>query len=163
MSASASFTIDAVIRGYYVYKEIWPNPVDEEELTCECEVGNSHDPLAVAIKKLIDGSNMIVGHVPRRISPLCSVFIRRSGSITCVVSNKMKSLVQSAMEKSHLEPADDESFLQSTSDSHPTSMNGPTTEPSVMDCSSAATQVNDLITIDDIVCSPPKSFPEEFD
>ena len=85
MSASASFVIDTAIRGYHVYKDIWPNPINEEQLTCELEVGNSHDPLAVAIKKLIDGSNMIVGHVPKRISPLCSVFIRIGGSITCVV------------------------------------------------------------------------------
>ena len=129
MSDSASFAIDAVICGYHVCKEIWPNPVDEEELTCECKVGNSHDSLAVAIKKLSDGSNTIVGHVPRHRSPLYSVFIRRGGLITCVVndprqyssdlpqgglellwkllfsacslleSNKMKSLVQSAMEK----------------------------------------------------------------
>ena len=79
MSASESFVIDTAICGYHVYKDIWPNPIDEEQLTCECEDGNSHDPVAVAIKKLIDGSNMIVGNVPRRISPLCSVFIRRGG------------------------------------------------------------------------------------
>ena len=66
MSASASFVIDAAIRGYHVYKEIWPNPIDEEQLTCEHKIGNSHNPLAVAIKKLIDGSNMIVGHVPKK-------------------------------------------------------------------------------------------------
>ena len=84
MSASASFAIDAVIRGYHVNKEICVNPEDEKELTCEPEVWNSHDPLAVGVKKLIDGNNTIVGHVPRRISPLCSVFIRRRGSVTCV-------------------------------------------------------------------------------
>ena len=67
------------------------------------------------------------------------------------------------MEKSHLEPANNEPFLQSTSDSHPTSMNGLTTEPSVMDCSSAATKVNDLIAIDDIVCSPPKKRRKAYD
>ena len=193
MSASASFVIDAAIRGYHVYKEIWPNPIDDEQLICERKVGNSHNPLAVAIKKLIDGSNTIVGHVPRRISPLCSVFIRRGGSITCVVdgprryssdlpqgglelpcklifsapslleSNKMKKLVQSAMEKSHLEPANNESTLQSTTDSQFTSMNGVTTEPSVMDCSSAATQGNDLVAVDDIVCSPPKKRCKAYD
>ena len=193
MSSSASFVIDAAIRGYHVYKEIWPNPIDDEQLICEREVGNSHDPLAVAIKKLIDGSNTIVGHVPRRISPLCSVFIRRGGSITCIVdgprryssdlpqgglelpckllfsapslleSNKMKKLVQSAMEKSHLEPANNESTLQSTTDSQFTSMNGVTTEPSVMDCSSAATQGNDLVAVDDIVCSPPKKRCKAYD
>ena len=48
----SKFAIDAVIPGYHVCKEIWPNPVDEEEITCECEVGNSHNPLAIAIKKL---------------------------------------------------------------------------------------------------------------
>ena len=92
MSASASFVIDTAIREYHVYKDIWPNPVDEEQLTCECEVGNSHKPLAVAIKKLIDGSNMIVGHVPRCMSPLCSVFIRRGGSIMCVVDGPRRYL-----------------------------------------------------------------------
>ena len=85
MSASASFIIDTAIRGYHVYKDIWPNLIDKEQLTCERKVGNSHDPLAVAIKKLIDRSNVIVGHAPRCISPLCSVCIRRGGSITCVV------------------------------------------------------------------------------
>jgi len=63
------------------------------------------------------------------------------------------------MEKTHLEPANDEPFLQSTSDSHPTSMNGATTEPSALDCSSAATQGNDLVAIDDIVCS--KAYDDE--
>jgi len=43
MSASASFAINAMICGYHVDKEVWPNPVDEEELTCEPEVGNLHD------------------------------------------------------------------------------------------------------------------------
>ena len=118
-------------------------------------------------------------------SPLCSVFIRRGGwflleevvnglrqyssdlpqgelelpcnyTVHLLESNKMKKLVKSAMEKCHLEPADNEPFLQSTIiRSHPTSMNGATTEPSVMDYSSAATQVNNLVAVDDVVCSPP--------
>ena len=130
-----------------------------------------YNPLAVAIKQLIDESSMIVGHVPGPISPLCPVFIRRGGSIMCIMnaprqyssdlpqgglellckvlfsapslleSNKIKKLVQSAKEKSHLEPA----IL--TSNSHPTSMDGTTTEPSVMDCSSATTQFNDLVAV----------------
>ena len=75
MSASASFVINAAIRGYHVYKEIWPNPINEEQLICEHEVRNSHDPLAVAIKKLIDGSNTIIEHVPRRIYLLYVQFL----------------------------------------------------------------------------------------
>ena len=55
----------------------------EEQLLCECEVENSHDPMSVAVKKQINGASTIVGHVPRRISLLCLVFIR---SITCIVN-----------------------------------------------------------------------------
>ena len=75
-----------MVRGYHQYKEIWPDLFVGEELLCEREVGNPHDPLAVAVKKTIGGEQKIVGHVPRRISPLCSVFIRRGGNIKCVVS-----------------------------------------------------------------------------
>ena len=42
-------------------------------------------------------------------------------------------------------------------------MNGPTIEPLVMDCNSAVIQVNDLIAIDDIVCSPPKKRCKAYD
>ena len=194
MSASASFVIDTAIRGYHVYKDIWPNSIDEEQLTCECEVGNSHHPLAIAIKKLIDGSNMIIGHMPRRISPLCSVFIRRGGSIMGVVdgprryssdlpqgglelpckllfrapslleSNKMKKLIQSVMEKSLLEPADNEPTLQSsTTDSQLTTEDTTERQPSVMDCSSAATQSNDVVAVDEMVCFPPKKRRKAYD
>ena len=44
-------------------------------------------------------------------------------------------------------------------------MNGVTTEPSVMECSSAATywQVNDFVTVDYIVCSPSKKKHRAYD
>ena len=64
-SGSATFVVDSAIRGYHVYKDIWPSPLVEEQLQCEREVGNSHDSMSVAVKKLIDGEGMIVGHVPR--------------------------------------------------------------------------------------------------
>ena len=69
----------------YVYKEIWSNPVHEEWLVCEYEIGNWHDPLSVVMKKLMEGNSTVVGHVPRRISPFCSIFIKRGGSIMCIV------------------------------------------------------------------------------
>ena len=59
-----------------------------EELICEQEVGNSHDPQAVALKKEIDGDLRIVGHVPRRISSSCFIFIRRGGSIKCSITEE---------------------------------------------------------------------------
>ena len=56
-----TFSVEAMIRGHHVYKEIWI-PVEGEILSCMREVGNSHDPMAVAVKK---GSD-VVGHVPER-------------------------------------------------------------------------------------------------
>ena len=63
------------------YKLIWNNPVVGEDLLCECEVGNPHDTHAVAVKplKVIDGNLTMVGHIPRRISSICSMFLRRGG------------------------------------------------------------------------------------
>lgn len=55
-------------------------------MPCEREIGNLHDTLAVAVKKFIRGEWKIVSHVPRRIPPLSSVFIRRGGRIKCVVT-----------------------------------------------------------------------------
>ena len=97
----SSFVVDSAICGYHVYKDIWPSPVAEEQLQCEQEVGNSHDPMSVTIKKLIGGASTIIGHVPRRISPLCSVFIRRGGSITRIVDGTRRysaDLLQGGLE-----------------------------------------------------------------
>ena len=79
------FTVEAVICGYHEYKSIWLDPVMEEEFSCEREIGNAHDTHAVAIHKTIDGEVKTVGHVPRNISSICSIFIRRGGSILCTV------------------------------------------------------------------------------
>ena len=79
------FSFNSAIRGFHVYKDIWENPVTGEELLCRREVGNSHDALSVAVLKEIGGENTIIGHVPRRISGLCNIFIRRGGSILCIV------------------------------------------------------------------------------
>ena len=85
----SSFVIDSVIRGHHVYKAIW-EPVNGEELNTEREIGNPHDPLAVAVTKLLREERRTVGHLPRRISPLCSAFLRRGGTIKCIVSGHRK-------------------------------------------------------------------------
>ena len=71
----SSIVVDSVIRGHYVYKAIW-EPVDGEELNTEREIGNPHDLLAVAVTKSLH-EERTVGHLPHRISPLCSAFLRR--------------------------------------------------------------------------------------
>ena len=55
-----SFAIEAMVRGYHVYQSIWDAANDGEDLECCREVGNIHDPSAVAIRK----DSVIVGHVP---------------------------------------------------------------------------------------------------
>ena len=77
-----TFSIQAMVRSYHYYKDIWEATIDEEVLSCEREVGNVHDTFAVAVKK----DDIIVGHCPRKISLICSIFIRRIGSVTCQVN-----------------------------------------------------------------------------
>ena len=62
MAGTRSFSVQAMIRGYHVYKAIWEATIDGELLLCEREVGNIHDTFAVAVKK--DGA--IVGIVRKR-------------------------------------------------------------------------------------------------
>ena len=69
--AEAEFETDSSVRGYHVYQDNW-TPVIGERLNCEREEENPRDRYAVAIRK----SGDTVGHVPRSISMLCSVFIR---------------------------------------------------------------------------------------
>ena len=81
MASVSSVEIDTVMRGYHVYKEVWTSTLGEK-LTCRRESDNFHDRFAVAV---IKGSD-IVGHVPKKISSVCSLFLRRSGTITCKVT-----------------------------------------------------------------------------
>lgn len=49
-----TFSLESIIYGCHEYRMIWNNPIAGEEL-CYHELGNSHDPYAVAIMKLITG------------------------------------------------------------------------------------------------------------
>ena len=75
------FSIESMIRGYHEYKSILSDPTLGEELECKREPGNPHDTHAIAVIKSISGSRVTVGHLPRTISPICSIFIRRGGTI----------------------------------------------------------------------------------
>ena len=70
------FQVPSVIRGYHVYRHK-RSPVTGEELTCLREEGNDKDLYAVAVTK--SGSS-IVGHVPRRISAACALFLQKDCS-----------------------------------------------------------------------------------
>ena len=88
--------MDSCVRGYHYYQNIW-DPFIGEVLPCLPEDGNPHDRYAVAVKKL----SRVVGHVPRRISTLCYVFLRRGGAISCIVTGTRRysyDLTQGGME-----------------------------------------------------------------
>jgi len=91
----SAFSIDSMIRDYHEYMAIWENPNPSNCLVCEREIGNAHDTHAVAIKGnitevnsagVVSTTTRIVGHIPRRISAVCSISIRRGGTIFCVVT-----------------------------------------------------------------------------
>ena len=91
-----SFEVEAVVRGYHVYKEIW-NPYIGEELFCARELTNLHDPFAIAVVK----SDQTVGHVPLKISLLCSMLLRHGGTIICRITGRRqytRDLVQGGLE-----------------------------------------------------------------
>ena len=77
----ASCVYHSKIRGYHIYKEIWTAAIGEP-LSCRREIGNLMDPYAVAVVK----AGVVVGHIPRTISTLCSLFLARGGNITCEVT-----------------------------------------------------------------------------
>ena len=52
---------------------------------CFQESGNPHDTYTVVIKK----GNLVVGHVPRKISAVCSLFLR-AGTITATVTDSRR-------------------------------------------------------------------------
>ena len=64
--------LQKVIRGHHIYKDV-RTPVIGEELICQYELGNLRDPFALSLVK----GTTIVGHVPRKISTICSMFLRQ--------------------------------------------------------------------------------------
>ena len=76
-----SFYVEVMVRGYHVYQVIWTAVVGKE-FPCKREAGNTFDPFAVAVMR----GTIVIGHVPRRISSICSLFLQNEGSITCQVT-----------------------------------------------------------------------------
>ena len=68
-TAMPSFSIESCVRGYHVYKATWSASVGEI-LFCQREERNVEDPFAVSIVR----NGVIVGHVPRKISCVCSIY-----------------------------------------------------------------------------------------
>ena len=75
------FEFSLVIRGHHVYKDIF-TPAIGKILQSRREPDNSYDSFAVAI--IEDDTN--VGHVLWNISVVCDLFLRKGGTVLCVVT-----------------------------------------------------------------------------
>ena len=64
MGMPYTFSFNSMIRGYHRYIMIWNNPIAGEELTCHHEAGNSHDPYAITVKKLLAEKRKLSGMYP---------------------------------------------------------------------------------------------------
>ena len=80
-----TFQKESRVREYRVYKEHWEAEIGEE-LECQRERRNGADAYTVAVVR----EGTVVGHVPRRISRVCSLFIIRGGVIRCCVTDRRR-------------------------------------------------------------------------
>ena len=69
------------VRGYHLYKDVW-EASSGQRLMCEREPRNPQDCYAVAAKK----GGTVVGLLPRKLSRVCLLFLRRRGKLFCSVS-----------------------------------------------------------------------------
>ena len=84
------------IRGYHVYKDVWEAAIGEV-LVCHREPTNATDRYAVAVTK----AATIIGHLPRKLSKVWSLFLRRGGSIRSTVTGHRRyssDLLQGGLE-----------------------------------------------------------------
>ena len=83
--AEAEYSMNLCVREYHVYQKVW-EAVLGETLNCVRESRNSHDWYAVAVKK----NKVIIVHLPRKVSRVCSLFLKRGGVIKCTVSGRCR-------------------------------------------------------------------------
>ena len=69
------------MRGYHIYGAIWISALGER-LECVREPTNSTDRYVFAVIN----EGVIIGHIPRKISKICSLFFRRGGTIIRTVT-----------------------------------------------------------------------------
>lgn len=68
---------------YQRLQNLWKVAILGEELVCQRERGNASDAYAVYVAVIKSG--VVVGHLPRKVSCIPALFIRREGVIRCQV------------------------------------------------------------------------------
>ena len=77
---SFTFSLNASVRGYRVYRANW-NPKPDEPLVCNIENDNDFDPYTKACKSE-KGVLKTVGHLPREISHPTKFLLLRGADVT---------------------------------------------------------------------------------
>lgn len=67
---AVKITVNWMINGYHVYRDTW-NAFVDEQLVCKQRPFISADPFSVTVVK----GDTTVGHVPRKIFSICSLFL----------------------------------------------------------------------------------------
>ena len=70
-------------------------------MPCSQEVTNGHDPFAVKVSQLHSEDERTAGHLSRKISSICSIFLRKGGKIFATVCGSWRhsrDLVQGGLE-----------------------------------------------------------------
>ena len=67
------------------YERAWAS-THHETFHCSHVQGNVHDPYAVKVMK----SDVVVGHLPKKISATCFLFLRKGGAILCQVTDERR-------------------------------------------------------------------------
>ena len=79
--SSHNYEISSMVRGYHQYRSIW-NAIDGEELPYRVELSNPHDLFAVAVNCRRTRT--------KKISSICSSFLRRGGTVLCKVTGSRR-------------------------------------------------------------------------
>ena len=82
MAGTASATFPSCVRCYHIYKDAW-NPTIGDELDCLRDCANV---IGNAVSVIDPLTKAIVGHLPKKISKVCSLFLHRGGTVRCEVT-----------------------------------------------------------------------------
>lgn len=82
---TSEWEMESCVLAYYIYQSLW-TPTLDDELICVRDPFNSIDRYAVTVKN----GDTVVGHLPKKISRLCSLFLRRGGSIMSTVTGRRR-------------------------------------------------------------------------
>ena len=74
MDELEEYKVMSCVRGYHIYQLIWDASIGEI-LQSKSDSHNSHNRYVISVMK----DEITVGHLPQKLSRMCSLFLRRGG------------------------------------------------------------------------------------